>query len=357
KSVREVAPLLKDLAEQEQLHATVTTDEAKAAEEFNKQLAQMNKNSLDLARSIAGGLLPEINALLKAFREGGAVGGLMGLGQVSEHGTKLTEINDKLITLRKTRDELDPKKSTTNKINDFLFGDVGDLDRQISALEKEQKFLKSLQQTQALGVGGDVSDALSRRMGSRAGIGPIPDTKKGPKGKDPNADFNSYLSNLQQQLQKVNELTVSEKLLDDIRRGSLTVTPAQEKQLKTLAATIDKEKEATEARKLSRDAVIDEGAAVNKANEAYQDRLKALLDAGPMAQLERQRRDLQFLADQIGKEGGITAEQFSDAATGMLGLNQAAQEGIPIWEELGSAGLDALTSLAIGGEEVDEVFT
>ena len=52
KSVREVAPLLKDLAEAGRLNATVTTEQANAADKFNKQMFQLRKNAEDAARSI-----------------------------------------------------------------------------------------------------------------------------------------------------------------------------------------------------------------------------------------------------------------------------------------------------------------
>lgn len=61
KSVAEVAPLLKDLAESGRLNATVTAEQAKAAEEFNKQLARMNKEAVDASRAVMGPLVTAIN--------------------------------------------------------------------------------------------------------------------------------------------------------------------------------------------------------------------------------------------------------------------------------------------------------
>lgn len=370
KSVREVAPLLKDLAEQEQLHATVTTDEAKAAEEFNKQLADMHKNSTDLARSIASDLLPEVNALLKAFREGGSLGGIMAMGAQmigvggGDPAEQLNVVSDKLGTMKRQLAELQALPNGVRSINEAIFGDEADLARQIKALEAEKRFLQSLQQTAALAGAGDVSDAVSRRIGDRPGIGPVPSKpKKGPKGPDPDADFKSYLSNLQQQLQKVDQLTVSEKLLDDLRRGSLTVTPAQEKQLKTLAATVDKQKEDVEIRKMQRQAVMDEVDALTKSNDAYQEQLKALLDQGPAAQLEKQRAEMQLLADAY-QRGAITVEQFKDAATGALHLvaepaehfNLQLSQTQEALLEIGADGARAFQDLALHGASFGDVL-
>lgn len=357
KSVREVAPMLKDLAEQETLHATVTTAEAKAAEEFNKQLAQMQKNSMDLARSIAGDLLPELNGLLKAFREGGAVGAFLGIGGMDDPGKKLVEINDKLSVLRKNVDEF----GKANPLAQWWSAeDLPIMNAQIAALEKEQKFLQSLQSSRALTGLGDTSDALSRRLGDRPGIGAVPlRAKKGPTGKDPDADFKTYLNNLQQQIQKVNELTVSEKLLDDLRRGSLTATPAQQKQLTSLAQQIDAERSAlaiAKERQQRRNKEYEDAQEfLDKTDAETRQRLDSLLSAGPQAQLERQRADLMFLSQRV-EAGLLDPKAFEDAATGMLGLNQKIHEGVNLYEELGTLGLDALHAIALGGEDADQVF-
>jgi len=68
KSVKEVAPYLKDLAEQGQLNATVTADQAKAAEEFNKQLFTLQANLTAMGRAVAGPLLDALNQVGNAFR-------------------------------------------------------------------------------------------------------------------------------------------------------------------------------------------------------------------------------------------------------------------------------------------------
>jgi hypothetical protein len=67
KSVGEVAPLLKDLAEAGQLNATVTADQAQEAERFNRQLAEFTKNLSDAGRAITGEVLGPLNRLLEGF--------------------------------------------------------------------------------------------------------------------------------------------------------------------------------------------------------------------------------------------------------------------------------------------------
>jgi hypothetical protein len=76
KSLKEVAPFLKDLAESGELVATVTAQQALEAEKFNKELFKMQANAQDLGRAIVSELVPAFNRLLQnyaAIREMGAM--------------------------------------------------------------------------------------------------------------------------------------------------------------------------------------------------------------------------------------------------------------------------------------------
>lgn len=360
KSVAEVAPLLKDLADKGELVATVTTEQAKQAEAFNQQLAGMQKNVSDVGRSIMSDLLPSLAAWSSVLKEGGILA-FLGLGgkQVGDPGAALQEVSGKLEKMRKLRDELDPKKGLANKLNDVIFGDVGDLARQIKVLESEEKALRKLQATAALTGLGDTTDAMSRRARSGlASVGPLPD-KAGPKGKDPDADFKTYLNNLQQQIQKTNDLSVSEKLLDDIRRGSLTVTDTQKRQLELLAGQVDTMKEATRVaqeradrrRKDDQDSLD----AVRAIDEAERSRLRTLLDAGPVAQAEKFRQQVELLNRELAA-GNITAEKYRDAINGLPSLNSGIEETRSITERLGLTFTSSFESAIFGGGKLQDVF-
>lgn len=76
KSLREVAPFLKDLATQGELVATVTSKQAAEAEKFAHSLDALAKNSKDSARSLVGDLLPALNNVLETFQKFGVKGTL-----------------------------------------------------------------------------------------------------------------------------------------------------------------------------------------------------------------------------------------------------------------------------------------
>lgn len=67
KSVKDTAPFLKDLAEQGQLNAKVTTDQAEAAEKYNKMMAGLSTNIEQVSRSIISSLVPALNEAFDRF--------------------------------------------------------------------------------------------------------------------------------------------------------------------------------------------------------------------------------------------------------------------------------------------------
>jgi hypothetical protein len=79
KSLREVAPLLHDLAEKGRLNATVTRAQAAEAETFNKSLFGARTELENMARSISAAVLPQMTRLMEQFSEGIRIAG--GFGQ------------------------------------------------------------------------------------------------------------------------------------------------------------------------------------------------------------------------------------------------------------------------------------
>ncbi len=71
KSVREVAPFLKDLAEKGQLVGTVTEEAAKAAEVYRQRADALTKDLTDLARTLTGPVVEALNTFsAQAKKEG-----------------------------------------------------------------------------------------------------------------------------------------------------------------------------------------------------------------------------------------------------------------------------------------------
>lgn len=84
KSLKEVAPLLKDLAESGELVATVTSAQADEAERFNRQLFNLQANTLRAGRSFVNELLPALSVVAEEFsrtdKAGGSLSATLGSG-------------------------------------------------------------------------------------------------------------------------------------------------------------------------------------------------------------------------------------------------------------------------------------
>lgn len=74
KSLKDIAPLLKDVADAGTLQATVTKQQAEEAERFNKQIFEMQKNLLDLSRTLIGPVVSAINETIDSFKRSRAEG-------------------------------------------------------------------------------------------------------------------------------------------------------------------------------------------------------------------------------------------------------------------------------------------
>jgi hypothetical protein len=74
KSTKDVAALLKDLAEAGELNGTVTKAQTDAVDKFNKELFRLQKSATDVSRAIVGPLVEAINESIDAFRQGSKEG-------------------------------------------------------------------------------------------------------------------------------------------------------------------------------------------------------------------------------------------------------------------------------------------
>lgn len=109
RSVREVAPFLKNLAETGELVAKVTTEQAAAAELFNRELLALDKNAKDAGRALVSDLVTGINAAAKAFRESGLSAGLatlFGGNDQFRNDKLLTEQTEELLQLERSIEKL-----------------------------------------------------------------------------------------------------------------------------------------------------------------------------------------------------------------------------------------------------------
>ena len=68
RSLKQIAPLLNEMSQAQRLQATLSTEQAKAAEALNKEFSALAKNTTDLARELSGPLVRALNGVFEAIR-------------------------------------------------------------------------------------------------------------------------------------------------------------------------------------------------------------------------------------------------------------------------------------------------
>ncbi len=355
KSVQEAAPFLKDLAAAGQLNATVTTAQAEEAEKFNKQLASLQKNTNDAARSLTSELVPALNNMFDRVKsEGGYLEALF-TDDLSTHASRLggevkrlTSEYEKLAVARGARqasgDDLGPRELAKMK---ELRAEIEGLQKQTSAVNARVK--QRLGQPVADGL-AVASYSNEGRSPSKA-IGGIAEADKAA-GKDKLSEFQKYLQQLEQARVATRNLNEEEKAQYAIATGALgNLNAKQKERLILLAKSVDL------ARNVS-DQKID-FSAIDALIE-QQRQLEALIASTPTAELERQR-DLQislaaaYEAGRFGIVGSTEAMAAYTAAvqTALPGLKKLEEETNTFAVQAAANIQDALGSTVKGALKGD----
>lgn len=143
KSIREVAPLLNDLAEAGQLNVKVTQEQADAADKFNKALAQLNATSVQLARDLTGPVVSGINAFaeaLKNLKAAGGAGGFFGsIGKEFKANILTDDLRVAMNDLQALQSRIDFGEKGLERQRDALRNYIADIQRQLLAATDELK--------------------------------------------------------------------------------------------------------------------------------------------------------------------------------------------------------------------------
>jgi hypothetical protein len=269
---------------------------------------------------------------------------------------ELDKITSSLEKMRKQRDELDPKKSIGNKINDVLFGDVGDLDRQIAATEARAKALQSLIKMRDT-AGSPDHGSGSQGTGS-GGNGPVPDAKgeaarkkareeaekaakramegAASRAKQEKEAAEQMLRSMNEQLNLTGALSKEDELRGKLAAGTVKfVTEAQKQEALGIARAIDAKKKQIDALEDEQEAyqkIID---AEKKADDQRKDRLDTLTGRkGLKAQID----DMELLNDAFARNKITLVDYMAafDQVSGRVKTNQ---------EDLGEFAREAARSI------------
>ena len=313
KSVKQVAPFLKDLAEKGALVATVTTDQAKAAEAFNKEIFSLQKNVTDLGRSLAGPLVEGINAFIEKMR-------------------------------------------VARRENTGFFASIESMAAKERA-KSDAMFTGSWYQ-------GNAGRGTVNPRAVLPSIGSIPE-KDGPSKTKATEraiasatnELQTYLQTLEKTYEKTQELSAVEtarlRIGENLTRTSSVLV---QQQIMGLAEQIDLTKrlnaEQEDRIKIGREAAIAQGVD----NTAYQEQLSRLLDATPGAELERARADMILLTQEF-EAGRLSEEKYLEAVSSRAGITtRELEKTVSIADELGLSFTSAFEDAIVGGKGLSSVI-
>lgn len=213
----------------------------------------------------------------------------------------IADIDQKIAEFQRQLEVLDPEASLANKVNDFIWGDTQDLKDRIAELQKQREglliYLKN-QPNPYAGVGETGGTPVAGVdpivvTGSRPPSAPRPSRSSVDQGQ-------KLIDQMNQQIALTGKLTEYEKLLEQIRIGSVSFkTQAQQEEALASAQTLDFIKEQTKAYEASK-----------KQAEEF---AKLMNDLYPeKAEGDQYIAQLTQLSSAL-EQGWLNADQFSDA--------------------------------------------
>ena len=363
KSLKEVAPLLKDLADQGQLNATVTTAQAEAAEKLNKQIFNLQKNALDAGRAITGALVPAlsdgVDRFLLAQKHAGGLLETLGLYARLDYSKgiqgNLGNVEKQIAALEERAGRI--TSDSVRKGNDKAIAD----------LRAQAAYLKELRQIKILEEQGDVGDAVSRKYQRKVSVADIGGSDGGKAAAQALADQNRELAeqakllatlsgvngDYQEQLTRLQAVRKSQNLSD--ARYSELVTELIDKQPMVKALYAEQEKSA----KAWEDQAKASARAVAELSKDYDAYVKTLDASAVAVGNQVQKLQDEELASEIAAAQNISLAQAIEQVT-IARLSEAQTKAYANGDqEAGDAikrEIEARKKLAtaIGGKEVRE---
>ena len=319
KSIKQAAPLLKDLADAGELNGKTTEDQAKQAEALNKELFKLKVSAEEAAQNLLNQLVPAINQMFQAFsgRDWGGQGSLSDMIAVPLQAVSVLGANVAFV-LKGIGTEIGGLAAQAVLFASLDFkgaAAIGDIMKKDAKAAREE-FDKLEQRLLSIGKTSSREAGAGRGFINPPSILPtLPPSSKGGKGGDkakadkPPAAY-SYADEVAQSVGRAigdADVLKAQKMADEVA--------LLDKLFFDLGLSADLYESAM--RKVT-------GATKAAAGDTgtfreEQKRLADLLGNTTTAKLERQRDDMALLAKYF-EAGAISAQQFGEAATAALGL-------------------------------------
>lgn len=340
KSAAEMIPYMHDLAEQQQLVGKVTTEQAKSADEYDKNVKRLTASwgalSRQLAAAIVGPAKDVTDWMVKAQREGGVLMGVLtgiGMAMAKAVGVEINplaraegQVNDLFKTLGEKRKLLETQRSGNNFVGNFF------ADRTANDIKEIEGKLKSAIALKNKLVSKDAADnePKSKALDSQT-FGSSPKEPKGSKASKEADPAASLIDRLDKQIavraldiSTTEKLTAAEKEAAEVQAqvdsGVIKTTASQRELIKgklEFLVAADKEIQAQEAY----------NAALKTAEDAMTSQRQKMIES--IATAERQAEVYGLTESQLS---AVTQSRLEDALA-MAEANGASEDTIKYLQE------------------------
>lgn len=244
KDAQAAAPALKDLAGAGELNATVTQEQADRAEQFNQQLAAMQREVRGAARDLVNDLLPALQGYgreLRAIKSADLT-----FRDLLKLGLNFSSVSDNIKELTADLDSLNKRRAVAEKNGAPSFFLTG-IDVSIEGTKRRLKYFKELQRLNAEELKNGNSD-----LAKLAGIDSI--DAVAPKKE---IKFDGGVADPKPKVAKTTADPIEEFTINEQKAALRELTDLQEKRAKTSADT---------AKRIAR-SEIDAQEEIDRANE------------------------------------------------------------------------------------------
>lgn len=360
KGGREGARVAQEIAEKAKLVATVTNEDAEAADRFNDQMVELHMTSEKAWRAIAAAALPAMNSILKAFIDGKREAGLYqaainavaeALNQIgvgADPATRLATLNREIAhteQLLREREAISP---------DGFGGFEITTDANVAAdLERMKKMREGLESfLHAEGMAEQTARALAERKNGAPGFDPEAD-KQGKIGLDLLVHLREEYAKLNNQTQQ--DVNLQRTLLELEKDSYKNITPARKQEIIDQAKLNDElekrlrtEQFLAELNKLELDAAEARGKAVEELSNNWADATEQMEQEAKLLGLSNVDREKAILLEKArldivaaGNNAAAVRDINENLAKQLVLLDKinGAQQSLNVWSQLaGYAG-------------------
>ncbi len=281
---------LKDIANNGDVAATVTTKQAEEATKLAEAFRRLSVESTAFSNAILSDVIPAILGAIREFRTGIEVAGgffnalrLFGTLDLGKTAQKIDEITLSIAELEKQRTQGGLFSDFNNRLVD---SHIADAQKQLAFLKQIQEQTLGFQTNSRRNADREVAALTKPDLAYKSGGAP-------GSTKEKISEAQRYLEMLQRQAEKLNELSAVETALFEIQKGRLKgITPEISAQIFAIAEQIDAFKRLEDEIKEGAKAFEEEArAAKHSSDERARAAQEALNEAASAAQANEQLRD------------------------------------------------------------------